>query len=201
MPRGSGRPGFGKRKVSIPGQDRDIKADYAPSRLFPKNSLLVSPTVLTPTEKLTLTYYKKIKTEIREHTPYYVTEVQDEGDINDGIRRYSDRYLPKQSEHIKYAQTDTDLSLFPRELRNIIDPSKKNEKIRVVKRKIDSTFFVDNETRDNVGDVEEKGSSAASSDVGDEQIDDDNFENLESQFDNGEEDDYGDVGEDDEAIM
>ncbi|KAK9237821.1 DNA-directed RNA polymerase III, subunit Rpc31 [Lipomyces kononenkoae] len=110
MSRDSGRPTlFGT----------DIKPEFAPSELYREFDLPLQAN-LTDFEKRSVSQFLQYQQDVRD-SAFYVTDqkkgaVEYEGGINDGIKRYSDRYLKKR----KVGKSVTDhpyiIEFFPREL-------------------------------------------------------------------------------------
>lgn len=207
---GRGRGSGGIRKNGlIPGQDRTITANKEPSLLFPQNFRLEAPGKITASDRKTLQHYTSIKRKIRNETPYCVTDsVASTHQGSNNVRRYSDRFREKETKLPSFMDMKLDASLFPLELRPLIDStihtkrgnmtSKKIRKKRVLHLGVDDEIDPPSNDQENEDGI---ASSGEGDEDDDDQIDDENFENIEEAFDNGEEEDYGEDDGNDEAVM
>ncbi|KAK9388151.1 DNA-directed RNA polymerase III, subunit Rpc31 [Lipomyces mesembrius] len=220
MSRDSGRPTlFGT----------DIKPEFAPSELYPEFDL---PTLanLTDLERRSVSQFLQYQQDVRD-SAFYVTDkkkgaVEYEGGINDGIKRYSDRYLKKRKVGKSVADHPYIIEFFPQELHSALGVKSSNFTAKPKRQRLDLAQF--RESLEQEGEEEAEGhgvSTAARPDAGvendeddenerndeedeedeDEDEDEDEFEededgdyNAERYFDDGEED-YDDAGGDDEA--
>ncbi|KAJ8097737.1 DNA-directed RNA polymerase III, subunit Rpc31 [Lipomyces tetrasporus] len=206
----------------------DIKPEFTPSELYPDFDLPIQAN-LTDFEKRSVHQFLQYQQDVRD-SAFYVSDkkkgvVEYEGGINDGIKRYSDRYLTKR----KLGKSVTDhpyiIEFFPQELYSALGVKPSNITMKPKRRRLDLAQFRDSvEQEEAEGEVEAEAdgvNGAAKLDAGaeddedenqrnedddeDEEEEEDEFEedeegdyNAERYFDDGE-DDYDDGGGEDEA--
>ncbi|KAK9323724.1 DNA-directed RNA polymerase III, subunit Rpc31 [Lipomyces orientalis] len=207
----------------------DIKPEFTPSELYPEFDLPIQAN-LADFEKRSVHQFLQYQQDVRD-SAFYVTDkkrgvVEYEGGVNDGIKRYSDRYLTKR----KVGKSVTDhpyiIEFFPQELYSALGVKPSNITTKPKRRRLDLAQFRDSlEQEEGEGEAEEAEADGVSGatrlDAGaeddedenqpnededeDEEEEEDEFEedeegdyNAERYFDDGE-DDYDDGGGEDEA--
>ncbi|KAK9458872.1 DNA-directed RNA polymerase III, subunit Rpc31 [Lipomyces oligophaga] len=215
--RGGGRGGLSGRP-SLFGTD--IKPDFTPAERYPKQILpLQSP----PTEKeIRISHqFLQFQQSVRD-SAFFVVErkkglIEYEDGINDGIQRYSDKFLKRRKVGKTVGDHPYIPEFFPHDLHTSMGFKSENDKLK--HKKLDLARYRESleaaEAFDptdlgvgNDEDDENRGLNGEDHD-GDENAEehdeDDDFEededgdyNAEQYFDGGD-DDYGDDGGDDEA--
>ncbi|KAK9367952.1 DNA-directed RNA polymerase III, subunit Rpc31 [Lipomyces kononenkoae] len=201
MSRDSGRPTlFGT----------DIKPEFAPSELYREFDLPIQAN-LTDFEKRSVSQFLQYQQDVRD-SAFYVTDqkkgtVEYEGGTNDGIKRYSDRYLKKR----KVGKSVTDhpyiIDFFPRELHSALGVKSSKVTKKPKGRRLDLAQFRESleEADDEVlGDGTSTGAKLAAGleneedednerkDAEDEDEEEDEDEDEEEEEDEFEEDEDGD---------
>ncbi|KAK7207279.1 DNA-directed RNA polymerase III, subunit Rpc31 [Myxozyma melibiosi] len=210
-----GRGGPGGRPGPIYGLD--IKPDFTPSERYPKFALPVQAP-LTDFERRCVRQLLQFQQEV-SGSAFYVLEkkngtVEYEGGINDGIKRYSDRFLKKRKTGKAVTDHPYIAEFFPQELHSALGLKSSGKQKPIKLDLAEHKKHILEAVIMNTGDDEVAGASTGAvaedeneveEDDMDDQEDEDEFEedeegdyNAEKYFDDGE-DDYGDDGGDDEA--
>lgn len=208
-----------------------IEVDNRPSELYPKMALPV-PGPLAETEKKSAAQFVSLRQAIRDGPLYTGSNTSDKGrvvveveqSINDGIKRYTDRYARKVKIGRSVDEHPYVLKFFPSELHKAMGITKETKK-----KKLNISKFTDelmktennegggdendskslftkrlNEAENDATNENEEGGGGAG-DSNDEDAEDDDFDedeedgddyNAEQYFSNGEDDDI-DGGSDD----
>ncbi|KAK9449925.1 DNA-directed RNA polymerase III, subunit Rpc31 [Limtongia smithiae] len=217
--RGGGRGGFGGRPVFF---GNDIKPDFRPADRYPTFTLPLQ-TPPTEFEARAIRQFMQYRRELRE-SAFFVVErkrgvVEYEGGINDGIKRYSDRYLKRRKTGKNVSDHPYIIEFFPDELHATLGVKSSATSTKPKRRQIDLAQFREAEDEaegadgheGGEGDEDATGAANANGDDEDPDNDDgdddeDEFEedeegdyNAEKYFDDGEDDDFDDGGDEEAA--
>lgn len=177
-----------------------LNADMQKTMVLPVNG------PLNQIEKSIATQYIHIVENAREG-PFYSSDIaEDRGGINDGIKRYSDRYLKSSKPKELLRNHPFKVEFFPEELLEVLqgrNGGKKGLKLNKFLAKNDKIYLDEIngksteqvlERLNKIGDVEEEKNDDAENEVDEEPDDfddeDDDDYNAEKYFDDGE--DFGD---------
>lgn len=190
----------------------EFKPDSTPSPLYPEENL-PAPRGLTEHERQIVAQFETVRHSVRDG-PFFTGSsakkgrvvVEIDNNINDGIKRYTDRYIKKRKIGASVRDHPYVLEYFPQELHATMGVTSK-KRIDIAKfsstlvdlRKADSSVKerlaqAENNTNDN--DDEDNENEELEDDEYDE--DDDGDYNAEKYFDDGD-DDLGDDDDGEEA--
>lgn len=197
----------------------DVNPDFAPSERYPKMILPIQGPI-SDSEKEKVAQFFQLRDEIRDG-PLFAGSSSNRGKIvvesdnvlNDGIKRYTDRYIKKRKIGRSVEEHPYVLSLFPPELYPVMGlKNGKSKKLDISKFTQDLAKAKGNDQADlisklkNIKDDNGKADDAQQDDDSDdlddieddfdEDEDDDNDYNAEKYFDDG--DDFG-AGDDDDG--
>lgn len=198
----------------------DVDPDFAPSERYPKMIIPVQGPI-SDSEKEKVAQFFQLRDEIRDG-PLFAGSSSNRGKIvvesdnvlNDGIKRYTDRYIKKRKIGRSVEEHPYVLSLFPAELYPVMGlKNGKSKKLDISKFTQDLAKAKGNDQADLINklknikddagkaddDNQQDGDSDDLDDIEDdfdEDEDDDNDYNAEKYFDDG--DDFG-AGDDDDG--